>query len=1094
MSADAGGGVTGAPFSRSTVLPLIKALDSADLSVVLASLRAIARLPLEVEVWGEVTRTVLDLLDTLRSMDDGARGDVIDAAAHVPVLAIRQRLRDLARMDEARWATLIQLPQLPVWIPARLAAAYALARAGDQEAVLPLADIAAAGDDEIRVVAIHGLTMLDASAVAGQLREIVERDRYAEARLFAGIALARVGDANRLVTAVQSLDRPEVEVLWLGHEDPTEITALLEACGPLPDLAWERLKIAARKQRQSGLAQAVVTDLGRGREPGGVEARSGEARSLGAPRVGGRADSVNDHHRAAAATAQSVLAQLRGSASGSWVTDAGQAYLQQTTNQLTYLSQADSAHFVTELFALARGEEWAMVGNWMVAELIPALREPLRPDVLALFDAGADANRYQLAWTMSRAGVRTVVEALGTIIAETRDPSQVARAAWLIENAITYASHEHGPMSGSEGEPQPLAPLSELIDLGAAGPEPSGRRRRRRRRRGAYPPEPGPEAATAKPPEEEAPEEGPRWILAKVNDTTDEANPRELTQAFRAGAPHEIAVMVGRLGDWEGAMSATGRPEESVDAKLPAGQTDLTVMLVLPALGVFDARSLMLPASGPSAKVRFGFTAPSAGQRVDGSISLLHRGKIVQAALLSGSAFHDPATVPPGFEMTFRLAVIRPGIADLDTQPSFDAALITGRENEIPVTVGVRNAQSVVPFRARHVAEVVDKIRVQLKALTDDPGAYAGLDTDASRTLLLALARRGRDLYELVGLKLEEALPGRDLSRIQVVLTDPSDFIPVEFVYDFPTPSRDATLCPNWRNALSEGRCDPKHHPRAVRPRQVSVVCPLGFWGLKKVIERQVIDADDAALVDGKDFAIRAEPTAERPSLANFNSALFAWSDRVNAAVKGQSDAVLEALATVTGNQATTARTWEEWVAVISRQGPPLLVLLSHTVTDRGSIVLEIGPDGTGSRCERTEVVQEFVKRERADAPVVLLLGCDTAVARNDPQTFVARFRDAGAALVVGTIAPVLGEHAAQVASGLVRTLRALMDRQATGGNGDDRVAGADGGMGEEATTFGDAMVAVRRQLLATGELTALCVTAFGDANWQLAPQSGKRR
>jgi hypothetical protein len=267
----------------------------------------------------------------------------------------------------------------------------------------------------------------------------------------------------------------------------------------------------------------------------------------------------------------------------------------------------------------------------------------------------------------------------------------------------------------------------------------------------------------------------------------------------------------------------------------------------------------------------------------------------------------------------------------------------------------------------------------------------------------------------------------------------------------------------------------------------------MGFWGLKKVIERQAVEADDLAVLEGKDFAIRAEPTVERPSLDHLDSALFAWSDKVNATVEGQSDTVLEALDAVTGNQAVTARTWEEWVAAISKRGPTLLVLLSHTVTDRGSTKLEIGPDGIGSRCERIEVVQQWVKRDPTATPVVLLLGCDTAVARNDPQTFVARFRDVGAALVVGTIVPVLGEHAAPVASALVQTLRNLMDSRAHGGS-NGVTAQADSGLGDNAWTFGDAMVAVRRQLLASGELTALCVTAFGDASWRLGGQPSTER
>ena len=49
------------------------------------------------------------------------------------------------------------------------------------------------------------------------------------------------------------------------------------------------------------------------------------------------------------------------------------------------------------------------------------------------------------------------------------------------------------------------------------------------------------------------------------------------------------------------------------------------------------------------------------------------------------------------------------------------------------------------------------------------------------------------------------------------------------------------------------------------------------------------------------------------------------------------------------------------------------------------------------------------------DAPIVLLLGCETAVT-DELQSFVSRFQDLGAALVVGTTASVLGQRAAPVA------------------------------------------------------------------------------
>jgi hypothetical protein len=106
---------------------------------------------------------------------------------------------------------------------------------------------------------------------------------------------------------------------------------------------------------------------------------------------------------------------------------------------------------------------------------------------------------------------------------------------------------------------------------------------------------------------------------------------------------------------------------------------------------------------------------------------------------------------------------------------------------------------------------------------------------------------------------------------------------------------------------------------------------------------------------------------------------------------------------------------------------------------------------------------------------MVLLLGCDTAVDKEEPESFVAGFRGAGAAVVVGTISPVLGENAVPVAVALLGELRRAVEDP-----GPDGVA-----------TFGEAMLGVRRTLVGKGHLTALCLTAVGDADWRLSPAGG---
>ena len=68
----------------------------------------------------------------------------------------------------------------------------------------------------------------------------------------------------------------------------------------------------------------------------------------------------------------------------------------------------------------------------------------------------------------------------------------------------------------------------------------------------------------------------------------------------------------------------------------------------------------------------------------------------------------------------------------------------------------------------------------------------------------------------------------------------------------------------------------------------------------------------------------------------------------------------------------------------------------------------------------------------------------------------------------MGTLAKILGRHAAPVARELVSQLVAVNDAD---------------------TDFGTIMRRVRRRMLARGFLMSLCLVALGDAEWRLTPR-----
>jgi len=338
-----------------------------------------------------------------------------------------------------------------------------------------------------------------------------------------------------------------------------------------------------------------------------------------------------------------------------------------------------------------------------------------------------------------------------------------------------------------------------------------------------------------------------------------------------------------------------------------------------------------------------------------------------------------------------------------------------------------------------------------------DAGAEGPLNGTDAVKLLWRLAQHGRVLYEVIGERLHRELPG-ELTSLQLVQADPGAFIPIEFAYDLPVPANGAGLCKNWKSALTGEPCTEKHH-KTNALGHLEVVCPSGFWGVSKIIERQILKDVTAEDLDGKDFGLRSEPGAERTQLPAISSALFAWSDILNNTVGGTSRGVLTSLKQATGNKAVAVNTWLKWAEDIDHRRPGLLVLLSHTVDK----ALEIGPEDSGERATVAQVNGNFVKKATQDAPIVFLLGCDTAVADDEIYSFVGRFRDQGAALVVGTITPVLGERSADVVKAIVAQLAKKRRKP---------------------QRFGEIMRDARREMLARGKLTALCATSFGDATW----------
>jgi hypothetical protein len=724
---------------------------------------------------------------------------------------------------------------------------------------------------------------------------------------------------------------------------------------------------------------------------------------------------------------------------------------------------------VTYLVGKARHSN-APFGQGLHKEIVEVVRQrrQFAPDFSGLFRhyheaEDENATRTLIAWLLAlemsgerdrETGAERVVDGLKPYLAS-RDAKVTMHASDLIRRCMAMIDLER-PDFGGAGGPVTRArpPVAVIEDFAVAAAD-------------------GGEVATGSEGDRTVAEAGSvraaRWIIARI---VLPADPDRALAGLKANALNSVEVEVATPRDgWLAAVGTSAN--ESIDATLEQGRVhQLKVLFEAPSLELVQAQPIELPAAGPSSRAVFAFQAPKPGTPIEARVTLLHNDRPLQSASLRAFAFADPATVPEGFQASLTLGVVRPGTEGLDQREPADVTIVAGRVGNDAHAAAV-SGDALVRFDRDRLDASANEIRSLLRDLSDNPADYAGVEAPRSVELLRNLAHHGRELFREVGEPLIESRPGHLFERIVVLVTDHDTFIPLEFVYDLPIPSRTAGLCRNWEAALRDGRCDEAHHPQGERPGQVTVVCPIGFWALRKVIERQILDFEDDEELKGHDFAIHSEPSAAMEFLDDFTGALFAWSGRVNDGVPGQSDAVLAALNEVTNGMAQPAANWVEWTSAVSQRRPPLLVLLSHTIVEGGIQALEIGPNNAPERLRRSELERGYVRGTRELGPVVLLLGCDTASDQKKGRSFVSAFKREGAALVVGTVAPVLGRNAGPVAAGLVRELRAAMSESST----------------QAPVSFGQAMRRVRRKLLAEGQLTSLCLTSFGDIDWRLAPR-----
>lgn len=338
--------------------------------------------------------------------------------------------------------------------------------------------------------------------------------------------------------------------------------------------------------------------------------------------------------------------------------------------------------------------------------------------------------------------------------------------------------------------------------------------------------------------------------------------------------------------------------------------------------------------------------------------------------------------------------------------------------------------------------QVLDDIELLASQVLGNDDAPNTLADPASVQLMITLAQYGSMLKTYL-----DPLSINDASTISLLVNAGTRVLPLELAYEAPSPDDAAKLCEHRPGGSMAGR------PEACENLTRDEVCPYAFWGQQRIIAR-TIRVHEAAP--------RSYTPPPPPAPLTLRPALYAAVARAdaNSPVDSKPSDILEAeLAQVLG-AATLGRVydWAEWQRQVRATHPQLLVILGHT--ENASVLGTKIEIGQGSWLKTSAIRAELLRDADAPQPLVVLLACASAVARDPFGGLPAAFTGHGAAAVVATLSKLRGPHGARTAARVVRAL----------------CAAPHGPM-----RLGVAMKEARRQLIDEGLLIGLLLVAHGE-------------
>lgn len=555
----------------------------------------------------------------------------------------------------------------------------------------------------------------------------------------------------------------------------------------------------------------------------------------------------------------------------------------------------------------------------------------------------------------------------------------------------------------------------------------------------------GPRAEHRTGPEEE------RCVQCRV---TPASTPSETVKRLQPKAPHLAAIHIS--ANFAPDAIVAGTPIDL--AALPPDASGHVLDIVFCPLSADDdgriaapqSCQLYLPKVGDSlGRASFLFVTAADPEQFRARVIVLHGNRILQTLIL-----HTPG---PGQELRLDLEnMVTPHLATTQRESPVDLAFVLGGGSSAEAGATMISTDGPIPIEPAGLDASMQTFQNLLSTLNiGTAGDTVTFDDDVLLKMLIDLANHGsavlREL-EHRGLPIDRYNAAR---RIQVVDSVAGTYLPVEFLYSGAAPRHDAALCPSARTALESD--DVGAHSDCPNAQNAAFVCPAAFWGFSKFIERQTSGTQREHI-----FSV---PVDDAHEIAPFNSAMVAASKAVAPADLTGPSGVVQALQAVTST-VEVAQSWDDWrTRVTDATTPTLLVLLPHSANSPDIVnmpALEICD--TWLESSRLDADYVHPAGRTGPGPLVMLLGCSTALTDIAFLNFAREFKRSGAPIVVGTLATIHGARASAFATQLLHMMKEV-------------------GAGRP---FDEIMLLAKRKMLAAGDPFVLSLTAYGHGSWHL--------